>query len=123
MSKYYVDKFLYTTDRDPDLMRRYKEEPADYMTWWEEHLGPRLGDSDAEKTTWLAFTPVERQALIEHDYVTLFELGAHFFLSLTIYIGLYNDDYEERSGPLSFQREYGAKLRSWLGKTYPSVTC
>ena len=26
MSKYYVDKFLFTVDRDPELLRRYKEE-------------------------------------------------------------------------------------------------
>jgi hypothetical protein len=121
MSKYYVDKFLYTTDRDPELMARYKSEPADYLDWWEQHLGRRLGDSDAETTSWLRFTDVERTALIEHDYVTLFELGAHFFLSLTIYIGLYNDDYEARSGPLSFQREYAAKLQSWRGRPYPPV--
>ena len=26
MSKYYVDKFLFTVDRDPALLRRYKED-------------------------------------------------------------------------------------------------
>ncbi len=123
MSKYYVDKFLYTTDRDPDLLERYKTEPAQYLDWWEQHLGRRLGDSDAETTSWLAFTEQERTALIAHDYVTLFELGAHFFLSLTIYIGIYNDDYEAVTGPLSFQREYRDKLMHWRGKTYPSVIC
>ena len=55
--------------------------------------------------------------------MTLFELGAHFFLSLTIYIGIYNDDYVAKSGPLSFQLEYGAKLQHWRGKEYPSVIC
>ncbi|WP_417374526.1 hypothetical protein [Glutamicibacter protophormiae] len=123
MSRYYVDKFLYTTDRDPELMHRYATDPAAYLDWWEQHLGPRLGDSDAERTSWLTFSPQERAALIDHDYVTLFELGAHFFLSLTIYIGIYNDDYAARSGPLSFQREYGQKLMAWLGKPYPSVSC
>ena len=83
MSKYYVDKFLYTTDRDPVLLQEYKSEPAAYMERWEREIGPRL--SDAETTSWTSFTPQERQALIDHDYVTLFELGAHFFLSLTIY--------------------------------------
>jgi predicted ATPase len=121
MSTYYVDKFLYTTDRDPDLLEQYKSEPAAYLQRWEREIGPRL--SAAETTSWLSFTDQERTALIEHDYVTLFELGAHFFLSLTIYIGLYNDDYVEKYGPLSFQREYGAKLQHWLGKTYPSVVC
>ena len=121
MSKYYVNKFLYTTDRDPVLLQQYKSEPAAYMERWEREIGPRL--SDAETTSWTSFTPQERQALIDHDYVTLFELGAHFFLSLTIYIGIYNDDYVAKSGPLSFQLEYGAKLQHWRGKEYPSVIC
>ncbi|MEO8906954.1 MAG: hypothetical protein ABI310_02645 [Microbacteriaceae bacterium] len=121
MSKYYLDKFLYTTDRDPELLQQYKTDPAGYLARWEAEIGPRL--SAAETTSWLAFTEQERTALIEHDYVTLFELGAHFFLSLTIFIGLYNDDYVEKYGPLSFQREYGAKLQHWRGKEYPSVVC
>jgi hypothetical protein len=121
MSKYYVDKFLYTTDRDPVLLQEYKSDPSGYMERWEKEIGPRL--SAAETTSWLTFTQQERQALIDHDYVTLFELGAHFFLSLTIYIGIYNDDYVAKSGPLSFQLEYGAKLQHWRGKEYPSVIC
>lgn len=121
MSKYYVNKFLFTTDRDPELLQQYKTDPAAYLDRWEKEIGPRL--SAAETTSWLAFTVQERKALIEHDYVTLFELGAHFFLSLTIYIGLYNDDYVAKHGPLSFQREYRDKLQNWLGKDYPSVIC
>ena len=74
-----------------------------------------------ERTTWLSFTDVERQALVEHDYVALFELGAHFFLTLTIMIALYDEDYAAVSGPLSFQREYAAKLSHWLGQPYPPV--
>ena len=27
MSKYLVDKFLYTIDRDPELVERYREDP------------------------------------------------------------------------------------------------
>lgn len=121
MSKYYVDKFLYTTDRDPELMARYKSEPADYLDWWEQHLGRRLGDSDAETTSWLRFTDVERTALIEHDYVTLFELGAHFFLSLTIFIAIYDEEWTAKSGPLSFQKDFAKRLAHWEGRDYPPV--
>ena len=28
MSKYLLNKFLYTVDRDPDLVERYREDPA-----------------------------------------------------------------------------------------------
>jgi len=122
MSKYYVDKFLYTVDRDPDLLKRYAEDPQSLLAWWEESIGPKL--NDAERTTVLALTPDERDALIRHDYVALFEMGAHFFLSLTIFIGIYNDEWMEKKGPLSFQREFATRLSHWLGRQYPSVaTC
>lgn len=122
MSKYYVNKFLFQVDRDPELLARYKSDPKELMKFWEEEYGQWLGASNTvEKTTWLRFTEKERKALEEHDYVTLFELGAHFFLCLTIYIAIYNDDYMEKHGPLSFQREYAAKLAHWKGKDYPSV--
>lgn len=122
MSKYYVNKFLYQVDGDPELLARYKSEPKALMAFWEREYGQWLGSSSrVEKTTWLTFTPQERKALEEHDYVTLFEIGAHFFLCLTIYIAIYNDDYIERYGPLSFQREYAKKLAHWEGKEYPSV--
>jgi hypothetical protein len=119
MSKYYVNKFLYTVDRDQGLLRRYKEDPRSLVSTWEQSIGPRLNDS--ETTTVNHLTEAERKALMEHDYVALFEMGAHFFLSLTIFIGLYDEDWNRRNGPLSFQREFAAKLQHWRGREYPSV--
>ena len=119
MSRYYVNKFLYQVDRDPLLLAAYKADPEQLVTRWERDYGHRL--SPAEETTWLEFTPAERAALVEHDYPTLFELGAHFFLTLTIFIAIYDEDYAKASGPLSFQREYAARLSHWLGKDYPTV--
>jgi len=122
MSRYYVNKFLYQVDGDPTLLAAYKSDPAALVSHWEDEYGRRLGTSNrVERTTWLSFTDAERQALVEHDYVALFELGAHFFLTLTIMIALYDEDYTIASGPLSFQREYATKLSHWLGQPYPSV--
>ena len=122
MSRYYVNKFLYQVDGDPELLAAYKSDPAALVTHWEDEYGRRLGTSNrVERTTWLSFTDAERQALVEHDYVALFEMGAHFFLTLTIMIALYDEDYMAASGPLSFQREYAAKLSHWLGQSYPPV--
>jgi hypothetical protein len=122
MSRYYVNKFLYQVDGDPALLAAYKSDPAALVTHWEDEYGRRLGTSNrVERTTWLSFTDAERQALVEHDYVALFEMGAHFFLTLTIMIALYDEDYMAASGPLSFQREYAAKLSHWLGQSYPPV--
>ena len=122
MSRYYVNKFLYQVDGDPELLAAYKEDPAGLVTRWEDEYGRYLGvNNHVERTTWLSFTDAERQALVEHDYVALFEMGAHFFLTLTIMIALYDEDYMAASGPLSFQREYAAKLSHWLGQSYPPV--
>ncbi|QDW40539.1 hypothetical protein FFI89_027505 [Bradyrhizobium sp. KBS0727] len=119
MSKYYVNKFLYTVDRDPDLLKQYRENPRALVARWEQAIGPRLNDYEA--TTVTSLSDSEREALIAHDYVALFEMGAHFFLSLTIFIGIYDDEWTNKHGPLSFQREFAAKLRSWIGRQYPSV--
>ncbi len=119
MSKYYVNKFLYTVDRDPDLLQRYKVDPANLVASWEQAIGPQL--NGVERSTVNSFTPEERNALIRHDYVTLFEMGAHFFLSLTIFIALYDKDWTEKFGPLSFQRKFATDLAHWRGRDYPSV--
>ena len=122
MSRYYVDKFLYQVDRDPALLAAYKADPAALLPRWEDQYGHALGiGHTVERTTWLSFTDEERRALVEHDYVALFEMGAHFFLTLTIMIAIYDEDYAAASGPLSFQREYAQKLSHWLGQTYPPV--
>lgn len=123
MSKYYVNKFLFTVDRDPALLKQYKDNPKELVAKWEKEIGPRLaqGGNNAEVTTVHSLTDEERKALINHDYVALFEMGAHFFLNLTIMIALYDEEYMQRSGPLSFQREMAAKLSHWKGRDYPSV--
>lgn len=122
MSTYYVNKFLYEVDRDPERLAQYKVDPAASIDRWERELGRMLGTRDAvETTSWLTLTDVERTALLDHDYVALFEMGAHYFLTLTIFIALYDEEYTARSGPLSFQREYAARLSHWLGRDYPSV--
>lgn len=119
MSKYYVNKFLFTVDRDPEYLRRYAEDPRGFMEVWEQSIGPKL--NDAERSSVTGFTDAEREALITHDYVALFEMGAHFFLSLTIFIGIYDAPYMKKHGPLAFQKEFAKNLQHWRGKDYPTV--
>ncbi len=108
MSKYLLDKFLLTVDRDPELVERYRADPRGTVSWWEaERANVVLNLPEIEQSTWLRFTDREREALATHDYVTLFELGAHPFLTLTLFIALFERDYPE---PLGFQREYAARL-------------
>ena len=53
-----------------------------------------------------------------HDYVKLFELRAHNFLRLTLFIALFERDYGE---PLAFQREYASRLGHW-SVPYPDIS-
>lgn len=118
MSRYLLDKFLYTVDRDPELVERYRADPAGTVSWWEDCQAGRLLNCHAgEHSTWLRFSDGERRALAEHDHVRLFELGAHPFLTLTLFIALFERDYAE---PLAFQREYAARL-SGFSLPYPDI--
>jgi hypothetical protein len=118
MSKYLLDKFLYTVDRDPDLVERYRADAAGTVTWWEDEFANKLLNSTtAEKSTWLAFTDEERRALRDHDHVALFELGAHPFLTLTLFIAMFERDH----GPLEYQKAYGKALEH-LRLPYPDIT-
>ena len=119
MSKYLVNKFLYTVDRDPALVERYRDDPRGTVAWWEaEQANLILNCHGGERSTWLAFTDAEREALASQDYVALFELGAHNFLTLTLFIALFERDYAE---PLGFQREYAARLAHWT-VPYPDIS-
>jgi hypothetical protein len=119
MSKYLLNKFLYTVDRDPDLVERYREDPRGTVAWWEaERANVILNVPEIECSTWLKFTDAEREALTTHDYVKLFELGAHNFLTLTLFIAMFERDYDE---PLGFQREYARKL-GHFSLPYPDIS-
>jgi hypothetical protein len=117
VSKYLLNKFLYTVDRDPDLVERYRADPVGTVAWWEaERANQILNCVAAEQSTWLSFTEPERTALREQDHVALFELGAHPFLTLTLFIAMFERDH----GPLEYQIAYGRAL-SHFSPPYPDV--
>jgi hypothetical protein len=117
VSRYLLDKFLYTVDRDPELVERYREDPAGTVTWWEAEMANQiLNCVDTERTTWLSFTEDERRALREHDHVALFQMGAHPFLTLTLFIAMFERDH----GPLEYQRAYGRAMQH-ISLPYPDI--
>ena len=117
MSKYLLDKFLFTVDRDPELVERYRDDPVGTVSWWEaERANTILSCTAQERSTWLAFTEEERRALREQDHVALSEMGAHPFLTLTLFIAMFERDH----GPLEYQRAYGAAMRH-LSLPYPDI--
>jgi hypothetical protein len=108
VSKYLLNKFLFTVDRDPELVERYRSAPAATVEWWEaEYANRLLNCTTGESSTWLRFDDAERAALSTHDYPRLFELGAHPFLTLTLFIAMFERDHEV---PLGFQLEYAQRL-------------
>jgi hypothetical protein len=119
VSKYLLNKFLYTVDRDPELVERYRSDPRGTVQWWEaEKANAILNVHEGEKSTWLKLDDIEREALATHDYVKLFELGAHPFLTLTLCIALFERDYTE---PLAFQHLYARNLAHFT-LPYPDIT-
>jgi len=117
VSKYLLDKFLYTVDRDPDLVERYRADPAGTVTWWESEMANSiLNCHGGERSTWLEFTDEERTALRDQDHVRLFALGAHPFLTLTLFIAMFERDH----GPLEYQIAYG-KAMEHLSLPYPDI--
>jgi hypothetical protein len=117
MSRYLLDKFLYTVDRDPELVERYREDPAGTVEWWEREMANTLLNCTApEKSTWLEFTDDERAALARHDHVALFGMGAHPFLTLTLFIAMFERDH----GPLEYQKAYGRAMEH-LTLPYPDI--
>ena len=118
MSKYLLDKFLYTVDRDPELVERYREDPRATVTWWEaEYANTVLNCHAGEASTWLRFTAEEREALAGQDHVALFALGAHPFLTLTLFIAMFERDH----GPLEYQREYAVRM-AHFNLPYPDIS-
>jgi len=119
MSRYLLDKFLFTVDRDPELVERYRADPAGTVAWWErERANQILNCHGGEASTWLTFTEAERAALGTHDHAALFDLGAHPFLTLTLWIAMFERDHAE---PLAMQRDYAARLAD-RSLPYPDIT-
>jgi hypothetical protein len=117
MSKYLLDKFLYTVDRDRALVERYREDPVALVAWWEAEIANTiLNCVGEERSTWLGFTDEERDALQRHDHVRLFELGAHPFLTLTLFIAMFERDH----GPLEYQLAY-ARAMEHIHLPYPDI--
>jgi hypothetical protein len=119
MSRYLVNKFLFTVDRDAELVERYRTDPAGTVAWWEvERANQILNCVAGEASTWLTFTDAEREALATHDHVALFEMGAHAFLTLTLWIAMFERDFTE---PLAMQLDYATKLTHFT-LPYPDIS-
>ena len=88
------------------------------MAWWEaERANELLNCAVSEKSTFQKFTDAERAALSTHDYVALFEMGAHPFLTLTLFIAMFERDHAE---PLAYQLAFAERLKHF-DMPYPDI--
>ena len=119
MSRYLLDKFLFTVDRDPELVERYREDPAGTVAWWEETQANRILNATAVRRARGSPSPTTSGTRsCGHDHVALFTMGAHPFLTLTLFIAMFERDHPE---PLAYQKAYGAAL-AHLGLPYPDIS-
>jgi hypothetical protein len=117
VSKYLLNKFLFTVDRDPELVERYRTDPAGCVADWEQRYANKLLNCHSgEDSTWQALSDEERTALATHDHVALFSMGAHPFLTLTLFIALFERDH----GPLEYQLAY-ARALDGVTLPYPDI--
>ena len=118
MSKYLLDKFLFTVDRDPELVERYRDDPAGTVAWWEAEDGQP--DPQLHRRREVDLAGVHRRGArrrwSRQDHVRLFEMGAHPFLTLTLFIAMFERDH----GPLEYQIAYG-KAMEHLTLPYPDI--
>lgn len=108
MSRYLVDKFLYRVDRDEKALKAYMENPAAFISKWEEKEGPQL--TEAEQTSAHGFTEEERKALAERDFEKLYAMGAHPFLLWTIMLPVFEKEFPNFRALVD---HYNSKIRPY----------
>jgi hypothetical protein len=81
---YAVNKFVYDTDRNPDFVARYIDDPVAYVDWYVENRLSRLLDNESEASSVRALDPATRTALETYDFAALYASGAHPFVLWTL---------------------------------------
>ena len=116
MSKYLLDKFLFTVDRDPALVERYRDDPAGTVTWWEAErpTGSSTAPPTRSRPGWRSPT---RSATCSSARTTCgSSRWAPTFLTLTLFIAMFERDH----GPLEYQIAYG-KAMEHITLPYPDI--
>src|SRR5262249_38851237 len=108
MSKYLLDKFLYTVDRDPELVERYRSEPRETVRWWEaERANAILNVHSDESSPWPNSPRAGGEALPTHHPPKLCEPGPHPSLTRPLFTAIFERDSPD---PLGSQLEYAQPL-------------
>ncbi|MBV9121452.1 MAG: hypothetical protein JOZ39_12150 [Chloroflexi bacterium] len=93
MSRYLVDKFLYTLHHDGEAKVGYAADPRGYVERWESEVGPRL--LPWESLSEHRFSEAEREALQARDVGALYSMGAHPFMLLGVLGAAWRSEYPD----------------------------
>ena len=118
MSKYLLDKFLLHRRPRPRPRRALPRGPGrhrDLVGGGDGQQAAQLHRRREEHAGWRSPTTSAGRSR-EHDHVALFGMGAHPFLTLTLFIAMFERDH----GPLEYQKAYG-KAMEHLSLPYPDI--
>lgn len=108
MSRYLVNKFIYRVDRNEEMLKAYRRDPAGFVARWEKEQGPMLNES--EQTSGHSFTDEERKALAESDFEKLYAMGAHPFLLWTMMLPVFEKEFPNFRALVD---HYNSKIRPY----------
>jgi hypothetical protein len=81
---YVVNKFCYDTDRNPDFVARYIDDPESYVDWYFTERLNRLLDNESERSSVQLPDDRTTTALKNYDFAYLYGEGAHPFILWTL---------------------------------------
>lgn len=81
---YAVNKFIYDTDRNQEFVRRYIEDPAEYVDWYFSERITRLLENESETSAVQVPDDRTREAFKNYDFEFFYQHGAHPFLLWTL---------------------------------------
>ena len=121
---YAVNKFLYDTDRNPDFVRRYIEDPVGYVDWYFAERLSRLLDNESERSSVQTPDDATRTALTTYDFALLYGEGAHPFILWTLMLPvieakLASGDFEMPVAPDGARLENRAPMAYYRDRILP----
>lgn len=119
-----VNKFLYDTDRNPEFVERYIDDPASYVDWYVEHRLSRLIDNESERSSVAPLDDETRRALATYDFASLYAAGAHPFILWTLMLPvieakLASGEFEAPTAPDGARLENRAPMAYYRERILP----
>jgi hypothetical protein len=121
---YVVNKFCYDTDRNPEFVQRYIDDPAGYVDWYFAERLNRLLDNESERTSVQRPDDATTTALKTYDFAYLYGEGAHPFILWTLMLPvieakLASGEFETPTAPDGARLENRAPMAYYRDRILP----